>query len=118
MLFFISLVLGTDLWQFIQGDGRIWLQIAIGCVFGVITAKAGWQIVELPQLAKIRQFFAGIIRPLQLNTARHHVMISLCAGIGEELFFRGAVQPLLGVLDYGHIVLFYCMDILTLSICR
>lgn len=93
---FISLVQGTDILRFLQGDGRIWLQIVIGVIFGIITAKAGWQIVELPLLTKIRQFFSGIIQPMQLNTTEI-IVISLCAGIGEELFFRGAVQPLLGV---------------------
>ena len=82
--------------EFLSGAEKYWLQITVGIVFGIITAKAGWQIVELPMLNKTKAFFSGLIKPLRLDTTQI-VFISLCAGVGEELFFRGAIQPMLGV---------------------
>lgn len=85
-----------DFADFFSGAEKYWLQITVGILFGIITAKAGWQIVELPMLKKTKAFFSGLIKPLNLDTTQI-VLISLCAGIGEELFFRGAIQPMLGV---------------------
>lgn len=81
---------------FIRGAKPGWLQILIGIGFGIVTAKAGWQIVELPKLEKTKLFFTQLIRPLRLNFLEI-IFISVCAGVGEELFFRGAIQPVLGI---------------------
>ena len=89
-------VRGIGIVEFLAGPERIWLQVLSGIVIGFITAKAGWQIVELPMLRNTKQFFSGLIGPLKLDTAQI-IFISICAGVGEELFFRGAIQPVLGV---------------------
>lgn len=92
----IPLVRQVKLTEFLSGVDTYWLQITIGVVIGIVTAKAGWQIVELPLLAKTKVFFASLIRPLKLSSTEI-IFISICAGVGEELFFRGAIQPVLGV---------------------
>ena len=92
----IPLVRNTKISYFLSGSEKYWLQITIGIFFGIITAKAGWQIVELPTLSKTKAFFTSLIKPLKLNFIQI-IFISVCAGIGEELFFRGGIQPLLGV---------------------
>lgn len=81
---------------FLLGVERFWLQVIVGVLFGIITAKASWQIVELPLMAKTKIFFTSLIKPLKLNM-NEIVFISICAGVGEELFFRGAIQPMLGI---------------------
>lgn len=86
--------IGID--AFFMGAEPIWLQVIVGIVFGLVTAMAGWQIVELPIMAKTKTFFAGLINPLKLDKYQI-VFISICAGVGEELFFRGAIQPMLGI---------------------
>lgn len=92
----IPFIRNVDLPIFLTGIKAIWIQIGVGLVFGVASAKAGWQIVELPKLRKTKMFFSDIIQPLKLNILEI-LFISVCAGVGEELFFRGVVQPLLGV---------------------
>lgn len=82
--------------EFLSGTEKYWLQIIIGIIVGVVTAKAAWQIVELPFLHKTKRFFSDLISPLKLDTTQI-IFISICAGFGEELFFRGAIQPMLGV---------------------
>jgi membrane protease YdiL (CAAX protease family) len=94
--FFIPFVRETSVLEFISGRKALWLQIVVGLTFGVITANAGWQIVELPKLHKTKIFFSQIISPMKLNHLQI-LIISVCAGVGEELFFRGAIQPLLGI---------------------
>lgn len=92
----IPFVRNVRIIHFLGGAEKYWIQIVIGIVFGIITAKAGWQIVELPKLAKTKVFFSSLIKPLKLNIPEI-IFISICAGVGEELFFRGAIQPILGV---------------------
>lgn len=92
----IPYVRDTSVIAFISGTEKYWLQILAGIVIGVVTAKAGWQIVELPMLHKTKAFFTGLIKPLKLDNTQI-VFISICAGVGEEMFFRGAIQPMLGV---------------------
>jgi uncharacterized protein len=92
----IPFVRDVDLTLFLSGSKAFWIQIGVGLAFGVVSAKAGWQIVELPKLHKTKVFFAEIIQPLKLNIVEI-LLISVCAGVGEELFFRGVVQPLLGI---------------------
>ena len=82
--------------EFMSGTEKYWLQLTVGIVFGIITAKAGWQIIELPKLADTKIFFTNLIKPLKLNSGQI-IFISICAGVGEELLFRGAVQPMLGI---------------------
>ena len=82
--------------EFMSGTEKYWLQLTTGILFGIITAKAGWQIIELPKLADTKTFFSKLIKPLKL-TIGQIIFISICAGIGEELLFRGAVQPMLGI---------------------
>lgn len=92
----IPFVRKVSVMEFISGIEKHWLQVVIGIGFGFVSAKASWQIVELPLLAKTKFFFVRLIKPLQLSTLEI-IFISICAGVGEELFFRGAIQPLLGI---------------------
>jgi len=92
----IPFVRNVRIVHFLGGSDQYWLQIILGIIVGIITAKAGWQIVELPKLTKTKVFFSNLIKPLNLNMLEI-IFISICAGVGEELFFRGAIQPILGV---------------------
>ncbi len=81
---------------FLAGSKPFYVQISLGLIFGYISAKAAWAIVDQPYLKDVRNLFKNIFRPLGL-TKWEITFISVCAGIGEEIFFRGAVQPMLGV---------------------
>ena len=95
-IFIIPYVRDVNFIEFFTGVEKYWLQVLIGTFIGIVTAKAAWQIVELPFLSNTKSFFSNIVKPIHLDTLQI-VFISICAGIGEELFFRGAIQPLLGV---------------------
>jgi len=78
------------------GKYHLGIQVLVGLIYGMITALLGWQIVKSSLLSSTRNFFANIIKDLNLNTLEI-LFISFCAGAGEEIFFRGAIQPYLGV---------------------
>jgi membrane protease YdiL (CAAX protease family) len=80
----------------LAGREPLFWQIIAGLIFGFISAKAAWAIVEQPFLSDVKRLFSNIFRPMNLNKPEV-IFISLCAGMGEEIFFRGAVQPFLGV---------------------
>lgn len=87
---------GTELGVFFSGVKAIWSQVFTGIVFGVITSMAAWQITNLPIMTNTRDFFIGLLKHIDLTNIQI-IFISICAGVGEELLFRGSIQPFLGV---------------------
>ena len=65
-------------------------------LYGLVVAFAGWGIVRSNLLKEVRAFYAKLLSQFELSVPEV-IFISLCAGIGEELLFRGAIQPWLGV---------------------
>ncbi|MFZ5554321.1 MAG: CPBP family intramembrane glutamic endopeptidase [Bacteroidota bacterium] len=72
-------------------------QLAGGIVFGFLTARLGWLIVRSKLLSPVRSKYEGIIGQFGLSGAGI-VFVSFCAGTGEELLFRAAIQPQLGII--------------------
>lgn len=83
-------------WQHTLLFYHLGLQTAIGSVYGLVSAVLLWRLVEINYLKPTRRFFTRLIGGIELKGS-DILIISLCAGIGEELFFRGAVQPWLGI---------------------
>lgn len=73
-----------------------YFQVILGIIYGLLTSWVAWQIVKSDMLTPVRSFFAELIQELHLNNYEI-VFISFCAGVGEEILFRGAIQPLLGI---------------------
>lgn len=71
-------------------------QLVIGLIYGMLAAFIGWFVVKSRFLQSTLTFFVNLIQPLKL-TIVEIVFISFCAGVGEELFFRGTIQPILGI---------------------
>lgn len=72
-------------------------QLAAGAVAGGVSGAIALFIITRPFFHKERNYYYDIITSrLKLNTGTI-VFISLCAGIGEEIFFRGGLQPLIGL---------------------
>ena len=71
-------------------------QISFGVVFGLLIALTLLLLIELPLFQDTQDFFVDLIGPVQLSIPAI-VFISFCAGFGEELFFRGAIQYWLGI---------------------
>lgn len=70
----------------------IWLQIVAGIAAGVVFGVTAKWIVNRPFLAEVNMRYGQMIEGLKLNSSEI-IFISLCAGVGEEVLFRGALQP-------------------------
>ncbi|MDQ3192165.1 MAG: CPBP family intramembrane metalloprotease [Bacteroidota bacterium] len=72
------------------------LQVLIGIAYGLFSAGIAWFIISRVIFTKERGFYKKMISQLNLSNTKI-IFISLSAGVGEEIFFRGAIQPFLGV---------------------
>ena len=68
----------------------------VGLVIGAITAAGAWWLLQWNFLIPVAERYARLLRPW-ISGRRDRWFISCCAGVGEELLFRGAVQYWLGV---------------------
>lgn len=85
------------LWDRWVGNETISYQVMVGSVAGVLSGFLARKIIEMDFMEPVRSRYAARFADLKLNWISV-LYISLCAGIGEELLFRGAIQPLLGIV--------------------
>jgi len=71
-------------------------QIIGGLILGLALGIVAWLLISQPFLSNTKGFFMDIASPWKL-TWPEIVLVSCCAGIGEEILFRGAIQPFLGI---------------------
>jgi len=72
-------------------------QIGWGVAFGLaISVPSTVVVFFVPLFSSLRRQLLGLVSRLDLD-ALNPLWISLSAGIGEELLFRGALQPILGI---------------------
>ncbi|MGF1565624.1 MAG: CPBP family intramembrane glutamic endopeptidase [Flavobacteriales bacterium] len=79
------------------GAAPIWKQLLYGLPVGVVAALMARFIVGRKFMDGVRLRYERMFRNLRLNWSEI-AFISLCAGVGEELLFRGVLQPLLGIV--------------------
>jgi len=73
-----------------------YIQIGVGIVLGVLTGFGARWHIRRPYMRKVNVKYSSLLGLFQL-TASEVWFVSFCAGVGEELLFRGAVQPFLGI---------------------
>lgn len=61
-----------------------------------MTGGIAYKLVQSHPLEDTRTYFTRMVRRMHLKPY-DIVLISVCAGVGEELLFRASVQPLLGI---------------------
>lgn len=66
--------------------------LSAGILFGLLVI---W-MTELPYFENALSKYKSLLSNFKINRF-YAVFLSFCAGFGEEVFFRGAVQPLLGI---------------------
>lgn len=71
-------------------------QLLHGSLFGIAAAVIALGLVRTDYFSESRSFFQDFIKDLN-PTFVEVVFYSLCAGVGEELLFRGGIQPWLGL---------------------
>lgn len=92
----IHWVQGRDLLALHVGPWNPWSQLATGTVVGTAMGLVALWLVHRRWMAPVIGRYSDMIGPwMQLRSQR--ILVSICAGVGEELFFRGAVQHWLGI---------------------
>lgn len=71
-------------------------QLGIGLLAGTVAGFLAWLIIRLPFMKATRIKYSGLVLPFDLNWS-DILFVSLCAGIGEEYFFRGVLQQYWGI---------------------
>lgn len=79
------------------GSQSIWLQVLVGTASGLAIGYAAWVLISRPFMRDVLLKYALLIGPLMQSRVTR-VLVSICAGVGEELFFRGAIQHWLGIV--------------------
>ena len=69
-------------------------QFLVGVVAGLIIGVAAQWIVNRSFMHEVSVKYNGLIGELKLGRSEI-IFISICAGVGEEILFRGALQPLI-----------------------
>jgi hypothetical protein len=92
----LELVQHRDAWSVTLGSAALWEQLLLGVVAGVLIGGTAWAMIRTSWMTPVRERYALLIGPL-LARRSYRWLISGCAGVGEELFFRGAVQWWLGI---------------------
>lgn len=98
----IDIVQGRELTILLRGQGSMVVQLTTGAAYGGAVGLLTWWVTGLSFLSGQRdryvQIGALIQRPLPI------LLVSACAGISEEILFRGAIQYWLGI--YATAVVF------------
>lgn len=85
-------------------DAAILRELGIGTIGGILAALIVSGLTDfVPILRDVRQQAISVMRVEEIGLF-HAVVLGLVAGIPEELLFRGALQPLIGIL--GAAILF------------
>jgi len=66
--------------------------LSAGIIFGLLVI---W-LTELSYFEDALSRYRNILKDIKISRLSA-LFLSLCAGFGEEVFFRGAIQPLLGI---------------------
>ncbi|MBK9176681.1 MAG: CPBP family intramembrane metalloprotease [Flavobacteriales bacterium] len=82
--------------EVIRGDLEIWHQVVVGIIAGTVIALGAWWIISRQSMRPVLDRYAELIGPL-MPMRWIQWLVSVCAGVGEELFFRGAIQHWLGI---------------------
>lgn len=95
--FAIIYFFGNNAWfEMFQGNYSFLTQVPLGLAYGFATGFLGWKLIRSKWLNQSLNRYANLIQALELNI-HEIIFISFCAGFGEEVLFRGAIQPFLGV---------------------
>lgn len=96
-IWIIQLFQGRSLSQVLAAGVNPLLQLAAGVLAGSLSAGAALFVINRPFFREHKSFYYRLISskiPLNYGVI---TFLSICAGAGEEIFFRAGLQPLIGL---------------------
>jgi hypothetical protein len=70
--------------------------LKIGALYGIVAGFLAIGFIHTKFMQPVRKFYLKYIQTLSLSLF-DIIFISICAGVGEEILFRGSIQPWLGI---------------------
>ena len=83
-------------WDIFISKQGILKELIIGMCLGILSGLFAWRIIKLKILQPVREKYQNVIGSLRMNIGTI-VMVSICAGVGEEILFRGILQSYFGI---------------------
>ena len=83
-------------WDIFISKKGILHELLIGLIYGVFAGLIAWRIIKLKILQPVRDKYQDIIGSLKMNIGTI-IIVSICAGVGEEILFRGILQSYFGI---------------------
>jgi len=83
-------------WMLLSGINPL-IQILIGLVGGVVIGHLAFFISTRSFMKPVMKKYSQLFGAFELNHSEM-IYVSVCAGVGEEILFRGALQPLMGII--------------------
>jgi membrane protease YdiL (CAAX protease family) len=83
-------------WDIFISKQGILYELLIGLFLGVFEGLIAWQIIKLKILQPVRDKYQDVIGSLRMNIGTI-IIVSICAGVGEEILFRGILQSYFGI---------------------
>ncbi|MCH8331104.1 MAG: CPBP family intramembrane metalloprotease [Bacteroidetes bacterium] len=71
-------------------------QLIAGAAYGATVSLIAWRIIVSDLMTEVRVFFVELFQEQEFKFM-DLLFLSFCAGVGEEVLFRGAVQFYLGI---------------------
>lgn len=87
----------NDFTQAFINHQPLWIQLITGLIIGLTAACGACKIILLNFMKPVHDKYTEIFSDLNLKWY-DVIIISVCAGVGEEILFRGALQPLFGIV--------------------
>ncbi len=94
--FLIEIVQGRSLLDLVGGTRPLPFHLSAGIAYGLAFGVVVRHLARCPFMSEVVARHAGIGR--QLTRPLDVVLLSLCAGVGEEIMARGAIQHWLGIV--------------------
>lgn len=79
------------------GPMELWKQVLFGLPAGLLAGLAAKGVIALPFMKEERLRYSRMLGSFKLNLSEI-LFISMCAGVGEELLFRGVLQVHFGIV--------------------
>lgn len=86
-----------DIQIMLRGSSPVINQLAIGLVVGALMGFMAHGLTQTKLLKPSTVKYTRMLNSFRLNVVEK-IVISVCAGFGEELLFRGAIQPYMGII--------------------
>lgn len=94
-------------WQFVFQNGiQVFYQIPIGIALGFAIGYGLKAMLNTKGFTDLTHKYAEMISQFELNT-QEFTFLSVCAGVGEEILFRGCIQFYAGI--YATAIIFVAL---------